>query len=155
MSKVIATFQRPQDAEHVVHTLEQKGFNEKEVSMVTKHHQSMNSDNDSSGHNISSGTEWGAGIGAGAGLLASAGLLAVPGIGPLLAAGPLAAVLGGAAVGGLTGAFVDWGVPKAEGQHLQKQVEEGHAVVLVDSPKSHEAVKIFKENHAHEVKELH
>jgi uncharacterized membrane protein len=79
--------------------------------------------------------------------------LIIPGIGPLLAAGPLAATLSGAAIGGLAGAFVDWGIPKSESEHLQKEVQEGKAVILVHAPDINKAKHIL-EQHAEEVKVL-
>lgn len=147
MGKVVATFVKPDQAEHAIEALEQKGFTDREISLVTKDHRGR--------ENLADGTAWGAGIGAGAGLLASAGLLAIPGIGPLLAAGPLAATLGGATVGGLTGAFVDWGIPDREGRHLEEEVREGRAVVLINSDKADEAASILRRQGADEVKTLH
>jgi uncharacterized membrane protein len=146
VGKIVATFETADQAERAVDSLERKGFTDKEISLVTKR--------DERGENLSDGTAWGAGVGAGAGLLASAGLLAVPGIGPLLAAGPLAAALGGATVGGLTGAFVDWGVPDQEGRHLETEVKEGRAVVLVKSDRSEDAEQILRREGAKEVKSL-
>jgi uncharacterized membrane protein len=149
VAKLVATFKDADQAERAVEALEEKGFSEREISLVTKDTRRRQ------GENLSNGAAWGAGIGAGAGLLASAGLLAIPGIGPLLAAGPLAASLGGATVGGLTGAFVDWGVPDAEGKHLETEVKEGCAVVLVRSDKASEAEAILRREGADELKALH
>ncbi|MBX5466373.1 MAG: DUF1269 domain-containing protein [Firmicutes bacterium] len=150
MGKVLATFQDPARAEEAVHALEEAGFTDREISLVSKDHRRQ-----TKGDSLADGTAWGAGIGAGAGLLASAGLLAIPGIGPILAAGPLAAALTGATVGGLTGAFMDWGVPEAEGRHLQREVEEGRAVVLVDAgPRAERAESILR-RYGQEVQALH
>ncbi len=150
MGKVIATFRNADDAERAADELRKSGFSEKDISMVSKDQKKTNH---TEMHNLTSGTATGAGIGAGVGLLASAGLLVVPGIGPLLAAGPLAATLSGAALGGLTGAFVDWGIPKKESEHLQREVQEGKAVILVHSDRTHEAEQIL-DRHAEEVKVL-
>jgi uncharacterized membrane protein len=147
MGKIVATFRDPERAERAVDALEEKGFTDREISLVTK-------DRGRRRENLADGTTWGAGIGAGAGLLASAGLLAIPGIGPLLAAGPLAATLGGATVGGLTGAFVDWGVPDQEGRHLETEVKEGRAVVLVQSERARDAEEVLRREGADELKAL-
>ena len=149
MGKVIATFRNADEAERAADELRKAGFSEKEISMVAKDERTHKTEM----HNLTSGTATGAGIGAGIGLMASAGLLAIPGIGPILAAGPLAATLSGAALGGLTGAFVDWGIPKAESEHLQKEVQEGKAVILVQADDVTKAKHIL-ERHAQEVKTL-
>ncbi len=152
MGKVIATFRNIDTAERAADELRRAGFSEKEISLVAKEHKDRHQGR-MEGHNLTSGTTVGAGIGAGVGLLASAGLLAIPGIGPILAAGPLAATLSGAAMGGLTGAFVDWGIPKKESEHLQREVQEGKAVILVESPRADKAKDIL-DRHAEEVKML-
>lgn len=149
MGKVIATFRNSDDAERAAGELRKAGFSEKEISMVAKDAKTHKTEM----HNLTSGTATGAGIGAGVGLLASAGLLAIPGIGPILAAGPIAATLSGAALGGLAGAFVDWGIPKHESEHLQKEVQEGKAVILVHSNETSRAKHIL-DQHAEEVKVL-
>ncbi len=154
MGKVIATFRNIDAAERAADDLRRAGFSEKEISLVAKEHKDRPTGRmEGQGHNLTSGTTVGAGIGAGVGLLASAGLLAIPGIGPILAAGPLAATLSGAAMGGLTGAFVDWGIPKRESEHLQREVQEGKAVILVESPKADKAKDIL-DRHAEDVKML-
>jgi uncharacterized membrane protein len=150
MAKVLATFQDPHRAEQAVDALEKAGFSDQQISLVAKDHRQGGR-----GDNLADGTAWGAGIGAGAGLLASAGLLAIPGIGPILAAGPLAAALTGATVGGLTGAFVDWGVPEQEGKHLEKEVEEGRAVVLVDAAQKAQKAEEILRRFGQEVQTLH
>lgn len=149
MGKVIATFRSADDADRATDELKRAGFNEKDISLVAKDDRT----NRTESHNLTSGATMGAGIGAGVGLLASAGLLAIPGIGPILAAGPLAAALSGAALGGLAGAFMDWGIPKQESERLQREVQEGKAVVLVHSDRADKAKEIL-ERHADEVKML-
>jgi hypothetical protein len=139
MAKVLATFQDPHRAEQAVDALEKAGFSDQQISLVAKDHRQGGR-----GDNLADGTAWGAGIGAGAGLLASAGLLAIPGIGPILAAGPLAAALTGATV-----------VPEQEGKHLEKEVEEGRAVVLVDAAQKAEKAEEILRRFGQEVQTLH
>ena len=162
MGKAIARFDSPDRAERAVDELKREGFTDKEISLVAKDpregghaahpagapHQGKRDDG------LWDGTAVGAGVGVGAGLLATAGLLVIPGIGPLLALGPLAATLGLSAAGGLAGAFVDWGVPSGESERLQKDVERGEAVVLVDSGKIDRAVDILK-RHTNRVQTVH
>jgi uncharacterized membrane protein len=143
VGKIVATFRDRDRAEAAIRELEEKGYTDREISLVTKDRRGR--------ENLANGTAWGAGIGAGAGLLASAGLLAIPGIGPLLAAGPLAATLGGATVGGLAGAFVDWGLPDQEGRHLEEEIREGRSVVLIRSDHAEEAKEILRRRGADEL----
>jgi uncharacterized membrane protein len=152
MGKVIATFKDADSAEKAVDDLKRNGFEDKEISLVAKDHRA---ETPAGGprHNLTTGATVGAGIGAGATALATAGALVIPGIGPILALGPLAALLTGAAIGGLTGAFVDWGIPRPESQRLQKEVEEGRAVVLVEAKNADKAKEILR-RHATEVQAL-
>jgi hypothetical protein len=153
VGKVIATFKNVEAAEDAIHALERQGFQDKEISLVSKDPRHRE-DGLGERHHLATGVTVGAGVGAGTTLLAAAGTLAIPGLGPILALGPLAAVLTGAAAGGLLGAFVDWGIPRAEGQHLQKEVEEGRAVVLVDTEKADKAEEILR-RHSDEVQAVH
>ncbi|MCL8208971.1 MAG: hypothetical protein K6V97_13015 [Actinomycetia bacterium] len=116
MGKVVATFEDARAAEEAIHALKEQGFKDNEISLISKDPRREVGAGER--HNLTTGTTVGAGVGAGATLLAAAGTLAIPGIGPILALGPLAAGLTGAAAGGLLGALVDWGIPRAEGQHL-------------------------------------
>jgi uncharacterized membrane protein len=152
MAKVVATFRDADQAERAVHALKQAGFSEHDVSLVSKDPRETSRPGQPR-DSVADGTAWGAGIGAGATLLASAGLLVIPGIGPLLALGPLAAGLTGAAAGGLVGAFVDWGLPAAESEHLEREVKEGRAVVLVDAgDRREQAERILRSHQAMEVR---
>jgi hypothetical protein len=163
MAKVVATFQSQDAAERAIDALKRSGFEDREISMISKDHRHPeHPGNDHKGgaphgqgqtrDSVADGTAWGAGIGAGATLLASAGLLMVPGIGPILAMGPLAAGITGAAAGGLIGAFVDWGIPSGESKHLEAEVKEGRAVLLLDVQKPEKAEEILKREHALEVR---
>ncbi len=153
MGKVIATFRDVDRAERAVHALKEAGVEDHDISLVSKDTRKNGAHSENGHHDLTSGATWGAGIGAGTALLATAGLIAIPGIGPILALGPLAAGLTGAAAGGMVGAFVDWGMPKQEGEHLQKEVQEGRAVILVKTSDTHKIQGIL-EQHAHEVQVL-
>lgn len=162
LGKVVATFENLQEADRAAKELREKGFTDKEVSVVSKDHRKVHGESgtgqEGDGHgthnSVATGATWGAGIGAGTALLAGAGALVVPGIGPLLAMGPLAAGLTAAAAGGLVGAFVDWGIPAQEGKHLEKEVQEGRAVVLVNAHDTRKAMDILSP-HAREVRQIH
>ena len=131
---LVAAFQNTDRAREAVRQLEAQGFNDKDVSLIApgdKH--AKHGDHGNHQDSVMDGTAWGAGIGGTAGLLAAAGAIAIPGIGPLIAAGPLAAALTGATAGGLTGAFMDMGIPAASSKRYEDELRHGHAVVTVEA----------------------
>jgi len=75
----------------------------------------------------------GAGIGALVGLGVWTGI--IPVIGPVLALGTLGTILlnaaGGAAVAGLTGALIGWGIPEEDAAYYEEQVRGGRFLVTV------------------------
>jgi hypothetical protein len=80
----------------------------------------------------------GATAGTAASLLASLGLMLVPGVGPVVGAGWLLALLGGTAVGGLTGgllgALTKAGVDEEEAQVYAEGVRRGGSLVTARVP---------------------
>lgn len=161
---VVATFPSRSDAERGIDRLQQAGFSRQDISVVAKDDRATQGDAGRAGNGeqgmfgeTSDGMTWGAGIGAGAGLLASAGALAIPGVGPLLAVGPLAAALSGAAVGGLAGGLVDWGIPEDRGRYYEEQVRAGRALAAVqvkDDQEARKAEQILQEAGAQDI-EIH
>ena len=108
------------------------------------------------------GTATGAGTGAGTGAvlggtlgwLAGIGALAIPGLGPFIAAGPIMAALGGAAVGGLTGALIGMGIPDFEAKKYEGKVKSGSSLISVhsdDSDETERAKEIFEEGGAEDI----
>ena len=61
----------------------------------------------------------------------------IPVIGPILAVGTLAAALvsaaGGAAVAGLAGALIGWGIPEEDAKYYEGEVNAGRYLVTVDA----------------------
>lgn len=160
---VVATFPSRDDAERGLKRLQDAGFAREEISVVAKDDSGSQGASQQSGGmggmwgDASEGVTWGAGLGAGAGLLASAGALTIPGIGPLLAAGPLAAALSGAAMGGLAGGLMDWGIPEERGRYYEQQVRSGRALVAVqveDADQANTAEQTLKDAGAQDI-EIH
>ncbi|MCL5116529.1 MAG: DUF1269 domain-containing protein [Firmicutes bacterium] len=156
MSKtVVGAFPDHHTADQVVHELEHRGVSDKKISVVARHdgHTEKGHPTGHGTHDLSSGLGWGAAAGGTVGLLASAGALAIPGIGPILAMGPLAATLTGAAAGGLVGGLMDYGIPRAESEHLEQRVKEGNVLVMVqtDSQEVDKAKQLFKDHGAHDI----
>lgn len=158
---VIGVFRTEGQAEKAVEALRQRGYSDREISIVAKDtgragkaaEGARSAEGAGTMHNVGQGTSWGAGIGGAAGLLASAGAIAIPGIGPLLALGPLAATLGGAAAGGLAGGLVDYGIPEAEGRQYEERVKRGDILAVVSGAKDVDlASRILRENGAEDVR---
>ena len=60
----------------------------------------------------------------------------IPVIGPILAIGTLGTVLlnavGGAAIAGLTGALIGWGIPEEDAKYYEAEVKAGRYLVTVN-----------------------
>ena len=89
-------------------------------------------------------------LGGALGWLAGIGTLAIPGVGPLIAAGPILAALtgvaAGAAVGGITGALVGYGIPEYEAKIYEGKLRDGNILISVhteDSKERSRAKQIF------------
>src|SRR5206468_12801907 len=83
------------------------------------------------------GAAIGAAAGAAGGAAVGAGILAgvIPVIGPVLALGTLGTILvnaaGGAAVAGIAGALIGWGVPEEDAKYYENEVAAGKFLVTV------------------------
>lgn len=89
-------------------------------------------------------------LGGALGWLAGIGTLAIPGVGPLIAAGPILAALtgvaAGAAVGGVSGALVGYGIPEYEAKVYEGKLRDGNILISVhteDSKERSRAKEIF------------
>ena len=95
----------------------------------------------------------GAAAGAGIGGLVGLGVLAgvIPVIGPAIAAGTLATILtnaaGGAAIAGLSGALIGWGIPEEHAKYYDGQLEAGRVVVTVHAEDRGKSARTILENH--------
>ena len=156
MSKtVVGSFHDHHAADQAVHDLEHQGVSDKNISVVARHdgHTEKGHPTGHGTHDLSSGIGWGSAAGGAVGLLASAGALAIPGVGPILAMGPLAATLTGATAGGLVGAFMDYGIPRQESQHLEEDVKKGRMLVLVkaDDDQVDKTKQLLQHRGAHDI----
>jgi uncharacterized protein (TIGR02271 family) len=137
---VIGVFESRHRAEQAMTDLRNAGFSEDQIGMVAR---------DQSGKVVKSkgseetyadeGAVTGLVAGAGAGALVGAGILAgvIPVIGPVLALGTLGTILvnaaGGAAIAGLAGALIGWGIPEEEAEYYEGEVKAGRFLVTVDA----------------------
>lgn len=163
MSSVVSTaavsvFSNRQDAEKAISALHQAGFTSDEIGVVTKNADGAVSTkkgnqktSDDAADDSGEGALTGAIAGAGIGGLVGAGVLAgvIPVIGPALFAGTLGVLAsnaaGGAAVAGIVGALVGWGVSEEDAAYYESEVVAGKTIVTVTSPgRYEEACSILK-----------
>lgn len=137
---VLGVFETRHRAEHAMAELRNAGFSNDEIGMLAR---------DESGTVVRSkgsdetyaeeGAVTGLIAGAGAGALVGAGVLAgvIPIVGPVLAVGALGTVLlnaaGGAAIAGVAGALIGWGIPEEEAEYYEGEVKAGRYLVTVDA----------------------
>lgn len=143
-----AVFDTRVEAERAVQDLRGVGVPDSSISVVSRDHDEDLQDHDNGGHghadSKASGTAKGIGIGAGAGAIAGLAALAIPGAGPFLAAGAIGEALGivgsaaatsavvGGAIGGLTGALMDYGVSEEDARYYDEHISKGGVWVGVD-----------------------
>ncbi len=150
---VVGAFQDIKRAKEAVRQLEAKTFNDREVSLIGPEDKQGRGNDMTHQDSSADGAAWGAGVGGAAGLLAAVGAIAIPGIGPLIAAGPLAAALTGATAGGLTGAFIDLGIPSSSSKRYEDELKQGHSVVVVKASddKLQDARNVLQAQGAHDI----
>jgi len=153
--KIVGIFDTEHEATRAIEGLQNKGFTNQEISVITRDRDEMRSISDETGtmapEGVATGAATGGVIGGVTGLLAGIGALAIPGIGPILAAGPIVATLTGAAVGagagGLVGGLIGLGIPEDEAKEYEGYVDSGKILVLVDdNGRGNDVYDIFRTN---------
>lgn len=134
MKTITGFFSSKDQAERAINELRRNGY-DKEISMVAKGDEKVQTgsrtSNFTGGDGVADGAVSGATIGGLAGLALGAGALAIPGFGPLIAAGPITAMLSGAATGGVAGGLADYGIPAEKGREYENRIREGKMLVTV------------------------
>jgi hypothetical protein len=136
----VGIFESRAAADKAIADLKAAGYRDAQIGLVGK---------DPSGKTVRSGAanetnvEEGAAIGAAAGAAGGAaigaGILAgvIPVIGPVLALGTLGTILvnaaGGAAIAGIAGALIGWGIPEEDAKYYEGEVAAGRYLVTVTS----------------------
>jgi hypothetical protein len=149
----VGVFHTREGAESAVSDLKAAGYRDDQIGLVAK---------DERGETVrmsgSGAEETNAGEGAAIGAAAGAGVMAlsslavsfgvIPVIGPILAVGPLAAALisaaGGAAVGGVTGALIGWGIPEEDAKYYEGEVQAGRYLLTVECGYGDDARDVIK-----------
>jgi len=134
----VGVFETRAAAEKAVSELRAAGYRDDQIGLVAKNAEGKAVRTDGAGDtNAGEGLAIGAAAGAATGGLVGLGVLAgvIPVIGPVLAVGTLGTILlnaaGGAAIAGLTGALIGWGIPEEDAKYYESEVQAGRYLVTV------------------------
>jgi len=144
VQKVCATrvgvFPTREAADKAVADLRAEGYSDDRIGLVGKDATGKTVRTDGAGENkAKDGAVIGAAAGAATGTAIGVGVLAgvIPVIGPVLALGTLGTILlnaaGAAAVGGLAGGLIGWGIPEEDAKFYESEVKAGRYLVTVDA----------------------
>lgn len=136
----IGVFASRQNADAAIDELYEAGFTSSEIGVVTRDNQgnAVKTSRDEA-EDAGEGALVGAVAGAGIGGLVGLGVLsgAIPVIGPALFAGTLGVLAsnaaGGAAIAGVIGALVAWGIPEEDAKYYEGEVAAGRTIVTVSA----------------------
>lgn len=134
---VVSVFLNAAEARRALKELRDRGFDAGQLGIASSE-QSMVDGADET--YASEGAVAGVTAGAGAGALWGLGIVSgvLPVLGPAIAAGTLAAILSSAAAGatvaGLAGTLIGLGIPRAEAEYYESELQAGRTVVTVSAP---------------------
>ena len=158
MNKVCSTsvgvFKTREAADRAIADLRAAGYRDDQIGLVGKDERGNTVRTDAAGKNkAAEGAAIGAAAGAAGGAAVGAGILAgvIPVIGPVLAIGTLGTILvnaaGGAAIAGLAGALVGWGVPEEDAKYYEGEVKAGRYLVTADcSDRTDDPDEVFSQH---------
>src|SRR5215207_4043455 len=137
---VVGVFETKARAEQAIADLKAAGFDDDKIGMVYRGADGEMVKTGAADETYAEeGAVAGAVAGAAGGALVGAGIIAgvIPVIGPVLALGTLGTVLvnaaGGAAIAGLAGALIGWGISEDDATYYEEQVAGGRYLVTVDT----------------------
>ena len=140
---VVGVFHDQGDADRAVADLRQAGFRKDQLGIVMRDSEGRAVTRNTTKSAVKAeeqaedGAVAGVVIGAGFGGLIGAGVIggAIPVIGPAIAAGTLATILtnvaAGAAIAGLGGALIGWGLPEEQAKYYDGELKAGRVVITV------------------------
>jgi hypothetical protein len=137
----VGVFTTREAADRAVAELKRSGYRDDQIGLVGKDSSGRTVKTDGSGskdNNAGEGAAIGLAAGAAAGTAVGVGVLAgvIPVVGPVLALGTLGTILlnaaGGAAVAGLAGALIGWGIPDEDARYYESEVKAGRYLVTVE-----------------------
>jgi uncharacterized protein (TIGR02271 family) len=137
---VAGLFETRERADRAVADLKAAGFDDSDIGMVYRNHEGETVKTGAADDTYAEeGATAGAVAGAVGGAAVGAGILAgvIPVVGPVLALGTLGTILanaaGGAAIAGIAGALIGWGIPEEDAAYYEEQVAGGRYLVTVDT----------------------
>ena len=137
---VVGVFETKARADQAVVDLKAAGFDDDKIGMVYRGADGETVKTGAADDTYAEeGAVAGAVAGAAGGALIGAGIIAgvIPVVGPILALGTLGTVLanaaGGAAIIGLTGALIGWGIPEEDAEFYENEVKSGRYLVTVEA----------------------
>lgn len=145
-------FQTREAAERAIEDLKAKGYKSDQIGLLYKNAGGSTTKLDGAGvpdTKAPEGAALGAAAGAVGGAAVGAGIIAgvIPVIGPVLALGTLGTILvnaaGGAAIAGIAGALIGWGVPEEDAKYYENEVKAGRYLVTVDAGDRDDARGVF------------
>ncbi len=151
---VVGLFRSTDQAEEAIRELRARDFDDQDISLIAKNDEEGSDGEEGVSYenqNLADGTATGGAIGGLTGLLAGAGALLIPGIGPIIAAGPLAGALTGIVTGGIAGGLIDYGIPEAEGERYENEIDKGSIMVAAEADEdgmAEDIISVFRENGA-------
>ena len=136
----VGIFRTRQAADDAIADLKAMGYADDQIGLIVKDDRGNTTRMDGTGMTkAEEGALGGMAVGAAAGAAVGAAVAAgvIPVIGPVLAIGTLGTVLvnaaTGAAVTGLAGALVGWGIPEQDAKYIEDELAAGRYLVTVKS----------------------
>jgi hypothetical protein len=133
----VGVFTTRQAAERAISALKAAGYRDDQIGLVGKDDKG-NTVRKGGGDHAGEGAAIGVAAGAVGGAAVGAGILAgvIPVVGPVLAIGTLGTILlnavGGAALVGVAGALIGWGIPEEDARYYESEVQAGRYLVTVE-----------------------
>lgn len=136
---VVGVFSSRDAAERAIQDLRSAGYRDDQIGMVGRDIKIKGLRHDTEETNAEEGLAVGAVVGTAAGAAVGVGILAgvIPVIGPAIVAGTFGTILSnalaGAAVAGVAGALIGWGIPDEDAQFYEDEVKSGRYLVTVNT----------------------
>jgi hypothetical protein len=130
---VIGVFPSSAEAQDAVRMLDNHGWKEDRISLITRGHENELDAFGALKHGdrTEKSAALGGAAGAAVGFLAGSSLFIIPGLGPVLFAGAMASGLTGGLVGGLLGAMSGWGVKSDHVREYENELKQGKALLIL------------------------
>jgi len=152
-------FMTREAAEKAIAELRTSGYRDDQIGLIMRDASGKTVKTDGTGQlstNAGEGAALGAAVGAAAGAGIGAGILAgvIPVIGPVIALGTLGTLLvnaaGGAAIAGLAGGLIGWGIPEEDARYYESQVLAGRYLVTVECGTGNDARELLSRHGGYE-----